>query len=74
MMTPRPVPLKKNLRNRIINAVIMCSGSVVLAILLVMFWLPDNIKELAVNVMLGFGLLAGFSLFGLEEESTPPEE
>ena len=68
MMQPRPVMLKKNLRNRILSAVIWGTGWISLFLLVVMFWLPENVKEPAVQAMLASWICAFVAMLGLEEE------
>lgn len=68
MNQPKPVMLKKNLRNKILTNTIFGCTWIALFLLVVMFWLPENVKEPAVQSMVLMWVIAFFALFGLEEE------
>lgn len=67
MNQSKPVMLKNNLRNKILSNLIFGCGWTSLFILVVMFWLPENIKEPAIQTMLGMFITAFICMLGLEE-------
>jgi hypothetical protein len=73
MYQPKPVMLKKNLRNKILSHLIFGTAWVSLFLLVVMFWLPENVKEPAVQAMLASWIGAFVAMLALEEEKPDSE-